>query len=149
MKRLQYSININASADKTEEIMLGATTYKQWTAAFNPTSDFKGGWNKGDKICFIGTDANGKQEGMVAEIAEHIPNKFVSIRHYGLYSDGVEITKGPEVEKWAGGLENYTFEENNGNTRLTVDVDVTEDHIDYFNKTYPKALELLKDLCEA
>ncbi len=149
MKRLQYSIDIKGPASRTAGIMLGKDTYKEWTSAFNPTSDFEGGWNKGDKIYFIGTSAEGKKEGMVAEIAEHIPGRFVSIRHYGLYEDGREITEGPDVEKWAGGLENYTYEEKDGVTTVTVDVDVTENHIDYFNDTYPKALEKLKALCES
>ena len=56
MKKLTYSININAPAEIVFEMMLGEATYKQWTAAFNPTSDFEGGWNKGDKIYFIGYD---------------------------------------------------------------------------------------------
>lgn len=149
MKRLQYTIDIKAPAAKTAGVMLGKDTFKLWTSVFNPTSDFEGGWNKGDKIYFIGTGADGRQAGMVAEIAEHIPGRFVSIRHYGIYNNGQEITEGPDVEKWAGGLENYTYEEKDGTTTVTVDVDVTEDNIDYFNSTYPKALEKLKTLCEA
>ena len=85
---------------------------------------------------------------MVSRIAENIPNQFVSIQHYGLVKGDVEITEGPEVEKWANGFENYTFEENNGTTAVTVDLDVTEDFIDYMNETYPTALDKLKELCE-
>ena len=85
---------------------------------------------------------------MVSRIAENIPNQFVSIQHYGLMKDGKEITEGPEVEKWANGFENYTFEENNGTTTVTVDLDTTEDFLDYMNQTYPKALEKLKEICE-
>ena len=58
---------------------------------------------------------------MVSEISDNIPNRFVSIRHYGLLKGNVEITEGPEVEKWANGFENYSFEENNGTTTVTVD----------------------------
>jgi len=148
MQRLQYTIEIDAAADKVVAMMLGKDTYSQWTAAFNPTSTFEGGWNKGDKIYFIGTSKEGKKEGMVSEIAEHIPNRFVSIRHYGILDGENEITEGPAVEKWAGGYENYTFTETSNGTKLTVDVDVTEEFIPYFNDTYPKALEKLKEICE-
>ena len=86
---------------------------------------------------------------MVAEIAENIPNKFVSIRSYGILKGDIEITEGEEIEKWAGGLENYTFEENNGMTTVTVDVDMTDDYVDYFNETYPKALNKLKSILES
>jgi hypothetical protein len=85
---------------------------------------------------------------MVSEVAEFIPSKFVSIRHYGLLKGSTEITEGPEVEKWANGYENYSFEESNGITTVTVDLDSAEDFEDYMNQTYPNALSKLKEICE-
>lgn len=85
---------------------------------------------------------------MVSKIAENRPNQFVSIQHYGLLKADKEITEGPEVEKWANGLENYTFEENKGTTTVTVDLDTTEDFVEYMNENYPKALDKLKEICE-
>ena len=131
--------------------MLGISnksTYEQWTAMFNPTSTYEGGWNKGDKILFTGTDEKGEKGGMVSEIHENIPNRFVSIRHYGIVKANNEITEGPEVEKWANGFENYIFEETNGTTTVTVKLDVTDDLLDYMNQTYSKALDKLKEICE-
>jgi hypothetical protein len=61
---------------------------------------------------------------------------------------GKEITAGPEVEKWANGLEDYSFEEIDETKSLTVDLDTTEEIIDYMNETYPKALNKLKEICE-
>lgn len=151
MKKLQFNIKINAPVNKVYDSMLGISnksTYQQWTTMFNPTSTFEGTWGKGDKILFIGVDEKGEKGGMVSRIAENIPNQFVSIQHYGLVKGDTEITDGPDVEKWANGFENYTFEENNGTTNLTVDIDITEDFEDYMNETYPKALERLKEICE-
>lgn len=151
MKKIQYSRDIKASAEKVYNIMLGIDnikTYEQWTAEFNATSTYEGSWEKGSKIYFVGTDENGKKGGMVSEIADNIPAKFVSIRHYGILDDKNEITEGPEVEKWAGCLENYSLDEHNGVTTVTVEVDVTEDFMDYFDTTWPKALNKLKELSE-
>lgn len=151
MKSLQYSINIKAPAAKVYNMMLGIdnkTTYEQWTALFNPSSTYEGSWNKGSKILFVGVGEDGKKGGMVSEIAENILNQFVSIRHYGLVSGDIEITEGPDVEKWAGGLENYTFEENNGITKVIVNVDTTEDFEDYMNNAFPNALAKLKEISE-
>ena len=151
MKKLQFKIDINASAEKVYNTMLGIgniETYKQWTSEFNPTSTYEGNWEKGAKIYFLGTDENGKRGGMVSEIADIIPFRFVSIRHYGILDGENEITEGAEVEKWAGGLENYSFHENKGVTTVTVESDVTEDYLDYFNNTWPKALNKLKELAE-
>ncbi|MBK9525680.1 MAG: SRPBCC domain-containing protein [Bacteroidetes bacterium] len=151
MKKLQFKVNINAHVTKVYDFMLGInskSTYEQWTALFNPTSTYEGTWDKGNKILFIGVDEKGEKGGMVSRIVENIPKRFVSIQHYGLYQADKEITEGPEVEKWANGFENYSFEENNGTTSVTVDLDTTEDFLDYMNETYPKALDKLKEICE-
>lgn len=152
MKKLQFKVSINSPVKKIYDSMLGITnksTYEQWTSLFNPTSTYEGSWNKGSKILFIGFDEKGEKGGMVSRIAENTPNQFVSIQHYGLVQGDKEITEGPEVEKWANGFENYTFEENNGTTTVTVDLDTTEDFIEYMNEAYPKALSKLKEICEA
>lgn len=151
MIKLQFKVSINAPVSKIYDIMLGISnksTYEQWTAIFNPTSSYEGNWDKGNKILFIGVDEQGEKGGMVSKIVENIPNQFVSIQHYGLVQGGKEITEGPEVEKWANGFENYTFEENKGITTLIVDLDTTEDFEAYMNETYPNALNKLKELCE-
>ena len=151
MKKIQFKVNIDSPANKVYDTMLGMSdksTYEQWTALFNPTSTYDGNWDKGSKIYFLGTDEKGEKGGMVSEISDNIPNRFVSIRHYGLLKGNVEITEGPEVEKWANGFENYSFEEKNGTTTVTVDLDTAEDFVEYMNQTYPKALDRLKELCE-
>ncbi len=152
MEKLQYTIKINAPAQKVYDLMLGIsnkTTYEQWTSMFNPTSTYEGNWDKGSKMLFVGIDEKGEKGGMVSEISENIKNDYISIRHYGLVQANVEITSGPQVEKWANGFENYTFQENNGNTDITIElVGFTEDLKDYMNESWPKALDKLKELCE-
>ncbi|MBB4799981.1 hypothetical protein HNP37_000020 [Flavobacterium nitrogenifigens] len=151
MQKLQFKKEINASAQKVYETMLGLkdkATYEYWVATFNPTSTYEGSWDKGSKILFVGTDENGKKGGMISEIEEHKPANFVSIRHYGFLVGDTEVTTGEEVEKWAGGHENYTFQENNGLTTVIVDMDTIDEYLDYFQNTYPKALDKLKEISE-
>lgn len=151
MKKLQFIVSIHASVTRIYDFMLGISsksTYEQWTALFNPTSTYEGSWDKGSKILFIGVDEKGEKGGMVSRIVENIPNQYVSIQHYGLFKADKEITEGPDVEKWANGFENYTFEESNGTTTVTVDLDTTEDFLSYMNQAYPKALDKLKEICE-
>lgn len=148
MKRLHYNIDINASAAKVADTMLGKATYKKWTEAFNPTSDFEGSWEKGATIQFTGISKEGKKEGMVAEVMEHIPNEFVSLRHYGVLDGDRVITEGPAVAGWGGALENYTFKEQDGKTTVSVAVDCSEQYLDYFDNTWPLALGKLKVLAE-
>ena len=151
MKKLQFQVSINAPVTKIFDFMLGInnkSTYEQWTSLFNPTSTYEGSWDKGNKMLFIGVDEKGEKGGMVSRIVENNPNRFVSIQHYGLVKADKEITEGPEVEKWANGFENYTFEENDGITKVTVELDTTDDFIDYMEQTYPKALDKLREICE-
>lgn len=151
MQRLQFTSVINAPAQKVYETMLGLkdkSAYEHWTSAFNPTSTYEGTWDKGSKILFVGVDENGKKGGMVSEIVAHEPAKFVSIRHYGFLDGDIEVTTGEQVEKWAGGHENYSYQENNGITIVTVDIDTLDEYLDYFNSTYPVALDKLKALSE-
>lgn len=149
---MQFSININAPAATVYNTMLGKETFKQWTAVFNPSSDFEGGgvegnWKKHSKILFVGTDENGKRGGMIGYIRENTPNQYVSIEYVGVLDGEREITTGPEAADWQG-FENYTFEDHNGSTTVVVDVDVNDQMTDYFRETYPKALEKLKEICE-
>ena len=145
---LHFEININAPAEKVYAKMLDKKTYEEWTHEFNPTSYYKGSWNKGEKILFIGTDKNGVAGGMVSKIKENIPNKFVSIEHIGILKDNQEITSGEAIKGWAGALENYTFRSTNGHTTLSIDIDANEEFKSYFNDTWPKALNKLKIICE-
>ncbi len=151
MTRKEYKIIIEAPATKVYDYMLGLSnklTYETWTAAFNPTSTYDGNWDKGSKMLFLGTDDKGNTGGMVSRILENDMEKFVSIEHFGILENGNEIITGPQVEGWAGGQENYSFEEENGKTIVTVAVDIAENYSDYFNETYPNALKGLKELIE-
>ena len=151
MNKSKFKIEINSPAQKVYEMMLGLndkSTYEYWTAAFNPTSTYEGNWDKGSKILFIGTDENGKKGGMISEIVDHRPADFISIRHYGILDGDKEITTGEKVEKWAGGHENYNFAENNDITTVIVEMDIIDEYLDYFNNTYPNALEKLKEISE-
>lgn len=151
MKKLVFRKNINASAQEVYQTMLGLnnkSTYEYWTAAFNPTSTFEGTWEKGSKMHFLGVDENGKKGGMVSEVVENQPARLVSVRHYGFLDGDKEVTTGDEVEKWSGGHEVYNFEEKNGKTAVVVELDTIDEFLDYFNDTYPKAMDKLKEICE-
>lgn len=149
LERMHFEIQINAKAEKVYTCMLDEKLFSEWTKEFNPSSYYKGSWGKGSKIVFLGADSeSGETGGMVSRIKENIPSKFVSIEHLGIVQKGKEITSGPEVEGWAGAMEDYTFTEQNGKTLVSVDVDVNQEYKSYFTETWPKALNTLKALCE-
>jgi len=152
MKKLHFSIEINAPREKVWDTMLADEMYRQWTTAFNPGPYYKGDWSKGSKILFLGPDPqnpqSGKEGGMVSRIAENKPYEFISIEHLGIINDGKEDTTSEEAKKWTPAFENYTFKEVNGSTEVLVDMDIAEEMREEFSEMWPKALEKLKALAE-
>jgi uncharacterized protein YndB with AHSA1/START domain len=148
LTKMKFDISIQAPVEKVFEIMLADASYRQWTAPFHPGSYFKGSWDKGSKMLFLGPDGKGSVGGMVSRVAENIPNKFISIEHLGMVQGDKEITTGPEVEAWAGSHENYSFESKNGNTVVSVELDMQHEFTEMFEGMWPKALQILKEICE-
>ncbi len=144
-KRMQFSALIDAPPALVVEVMTAPDTYREWTSEFMEGSCYEGSWDEGERIRFL-TPAG---DGMVAEIAEHRPNEFISVRHLGVVENGVEDTASDAVRAWAPAYENYSFEAVGDGTRIVVDQDMTAEYEDYMRKTWPKALARLKALCEA
>lgn len=150
MKKLNFEITINAPVVKVWDTMLEDITYKEWTLAFNPKgSRYKGSWEKGSKIQFLGPEGEGPVEGMTSEIAENRKYEFLSIHHLGIVKDGQEIFDSPEVKAWDPSFENYTFTKVDENTtKLEVYLDSVDEYAEMFNELWPKALLKLKEICE-
>lgn len=145
MEKHQFTTTINAPKDKVWEVLWGKETYPAWTAAFSEGSMAEtDNWKKGSKVLFT----DGKGSGMVAIIEDNRPNEFMSFKHIGMVNNGVEDTESDKVKEWAGCHENYTLKEDNGNTLLSVEMDIGKDWLEYFQKTWPVALDKLKKLAE-
>src|SRR4030095_5360845 len=144
METLNFSIKINAPREKVWNVLIGGKTYPEWAAAFAPGSQAETDWKEGSKALFT----DGKGNGMVSEIEQNRPTEFLSIKHLGMVKDGVEDLTSDKVKEWAGAMENYTLKETNGATELKVDMDTGEEYKGYFSKTWPKALNKVKELSE-
>jgi hypothetical protein len=143
MEKRQFKITINASREKVWNILWSESTYSQWTSVFAEGSKAEtDNWKKGSKVLFL----DGKGSGMVSTIVENKPNEFMSFKHLGTVKNGKEDLA--SVNEWAGSLENYTLETMNGKTELIVEMDISEEYMDYFLKTWPAALQKLKELVE-
>lgn len=149
VEKLKFTISIDSPALKVYNIMLDDKHYQEWTSVFNPTSRYIGSWEKGSKIRFMGTEKDGTEGGMVSRIRENIRGRFVGIEHLGFIRNGKEITSGPEIEGWAGAHEDYSLTDLDGKTLLIVELDTVVHYKTYFEEHYPKALQLLKSICES
>ena len=144
MKTLHFSIDIRASRQTVWDTMLGRESYRLWTATFAEGSYFEGTWDAGTRMRFLVPTG----EGMVAEVAEHRPQEFLSLRHVGFVKDGVEDTESEMVKAWTPAYENYTLSYEGLSSRLAIDIDVTPEFEEYMTKVWPAALAALKRLCE-
>lgn len=144
MRKLEFSITINASPEKVWDIITGKDTYGVWTKPLSEESSVVTDWKKGSKALFL----DGKGNGMVSEIAESIPGKFLSIHHLGEVRNGVEDPTTYQGGEWGDALENYTLQGVDGKTVWLVNMDMTEEYEQYMNDTWPLALAKVKELAE-
>ena len=146
MKKLQFSIVIQAAVAQVWQAMLGPETYPIWTEPFCEGSYFEGSWQQGAAIRFLSPSG----DGMTSMIAENRLHEFISIKHLGVIRAGVEDTTSAEVLSWAQGFENYTFVKgvDDATTTVLVELDMTEEYEQYMNDTWPQALAKLKAISE-
>jgi len=144
MEKLNFNIQIDAAPEKVWNILWADDTYRKWTSAFSEGSYAETDWKQGSKILFL--DGNGS--GMVSRVAVNRPNEYMSIEHLGEVRDGVEDTTSERIKAWAGSHENYTLRKVNGKTELIIDMDITPEFKEMFEKIWPVALENIKRLSE-
>ncbi len=144
MQTIHFNIDINAPREKVWHILWNDTTYPMWTRVFSEGSRAVTTWEKGTRVLFL----NGENDGMISEVAENVPYEFMSFRHLGTINKGVEDLQSSVTSEWHGAMENYTLKSAGKSTAITIDIDITADHKQYFMDTWPKALETLKELAE-
>lgn len=151
-QKIHFAITIDAPKKKVWDTMLEDSTFREWTAVFNPSPNgsswYEGEWKQGSPMRFVGTGDNGRVDGMVSRIKEVRPHDFVSIEHLGVVQDGKEDLTSEMAKQFAPALENYTFVDRNGATEVQVDMDTAEEHREMFEASWPKALQKLKELAE-
>lgn len=144
LKRIQCFINIAAPASRVYGMLISPEGYGQWTSAFGDGLYFQGAWQEGQRMRFLTSSGHG----VLAEIAENRPNAFLSIRILGyIDDDGVEDTTSEAIVAWAPAYENFTFTATLQGTTLTIEQDLTDEFAE-MEHDWPRALEILKALCE-
>lgn len=145
VSHLQFSIRIHAPVGRVWDAMLGAETYRDWTAVFAEGSYYEGDWSAGSMMRFL-TPAG---DGMVGEVAANRRHAFVSIRFRGHIAGGRAVLDDAAAGEAASAFENYTFRAVADGTELVIDQDIATAYAQYMRDTWPGALTRLKALCEA
>jgi hypothetical protein len=145
MKTLHYRTTISAGKQRVWQTMLDPVQYRKWAAAFSSDSQFEGEWREGSHMNFFDPAMGGTR----ALLEEVKPYDLIRARHIALLEkDGTEDTESETAKKWIGAVEIYSFKEENGVTELSIEMKTPEDFVEMFNEGWPKAFQVLKDLCE-
>lgn len=140
MKKLTFTLQVNAPREKVWKILWEDATYRQWTTAFTEGSHAVSDWQEGSKILFLSPGGSG----MVSRIARMIPNELMIFEHLGEIKNGVEDL----TAAWAGAQEEYQLKSDSNGTMITVLLDSDEEIAYYFSNTFPKAMAIVKQLAE-
>jgi hypothetical protein len=145
MHKIRVSTNIRAPKETVWRVMLDDVTYQRWSSIFHEGSYAVTDWKEGSKALFLTPGRNG----MLSKIVVNRPNEFLSIMHQGIVKNGEELRETDEAKQWAGALENYTLRDTGDDSILTIEIDVADEYKKYFEETWPKALQKLKEIVEA
>lgn len=143
MITLNYSVTIRSTPAIVWQRLWNDDTYRKWTAAFMEGSYAESSWEQGDKISFLTPGGNG----MFGVIENKVVNEQMTFRHLGEIKNGIE-----ENKNWGNATESYFLSETGDGTLLKVILTMDESNSDfekYFNETFPKALAVLKQVCES
>ncbi len=140
LKTTSFSISINAGREKIWSVLWNPKTYGLWTNVFAEGSHFEGDMKQGNTIKFLAKDGGG----MTSYVEKLIENEQMVFAHQKELKNGVESDS-----SWQGAKEIYHLKKEDDNrTELQIIMDTTPDMEAYFNKVFPKALSLIKQLSE-
>lgn len=123
MRKIHFSIDINASRARIWDILWSAETYPVWTSVFTEGSTVETDWQEGSKVLFH----DGKGNGMSSRIDRLIPGSHLAFQHLAVVKDGVEDLN----TVWSGAMETYTLQEKGYGTELAVSVDIEDAYESY------------------
>lgn len=148
MKTLSYSIEIEAPIEKVYAAVTEKSNFETWTSLFGEESTYEGDWIKGETMRFTSKGPNGQLQGLICKVAELRVNEMIYLQPYGLIENGVSFTEGLKVEGLDDNYEKYYFKTKGDVTELTVESRIRADVEDFFEQTWPAALNRIKGICE-
>lgn len=145
IEKLHFSININAPKEKIWQVLWDKESYKIWTEPFGKGSHYKGDLAQDARIHFLSQEGGG----MYSDVMFFKEHSLVVFRHVGGMKDCEELEIDDDSIRWTGCFEVYRLVEINENTtELEIEVDITNDHIEFMKKKFPISLEKVKELSE-
>lgn len=142
IQKLKFEITIQAKAPIVWKIMWEKMTYTLWTKPFTDGCYYIGELKQGNRVHLLSPSG----EGMYSDIVFYKENELIIFKHIGIMKDKKELPLDDNTKKWTGCFETYRLKENQGETTVYVEVDTINEYVEYMNRSFPLALEELKNL---
>ena len=147
MKTLTYSITINKPQAFVFNKMTDKSVYPDWAKAWSEGMTYDGEWKEGAQISFF----DQTQGGTKVVVEEIVPNELIKTKHIAMVNPQnieVELTD-DMMRKWIGSQENYYFKKKSETETTLEVVMVADEAFEEMMGVWSKALQLLKEICEA
>ncbi len=141
----KFSIEIATEPNKVWHVLWNQQFYAQWTTPFGEGSFALSDWREGSRIHFLSPSG----DGMYSQIKTLVVNQNMFFTHIGYLKNFEEQPLDDETKQWNDARENYTLTPHENGTTLTVDMDLMEKYVSFFEKTFPEGLQLVKKLSES
>lgn len=144
MKTLTYTIEIQAGKDKIWESLWDKDNYTKWTKPFSEGLYFKtASFSEGSEIRFFAPNG----DAMISKIINLQPKEYIAFEHLSMMQNG-EISAFNNEGETNQFFESYQLVENESSVTLIAKVNTLESEEKSMDKTFPKALQLVKELSE-
>lgn len=144
MKRLEFTIDINASREQIWKTLWEDASYRDWVSVFCEGTYVKTNWNEGDSVHFLTPDG----KGMNSIIEKKIEHQYIAFKHISELENFEPQPINKATSEWTGAMEIYELIPNASSVTLKVLMDTSEKYIEYFETTFSKALARVKTLSE-
>lgn len=139
---MQFSTKINASKEQVWDTLWADKTFRDWASIIDEGSYMAGEMQQGNEVQFISSVSG---YGVTSFVEKLVPNEFVLFRQI---ADTKESGQQQREKEWTGSTESYSLTDQNGDTTLTVEIDVPPGQEETFKDRLPKALKRIKALVE-
>ncbi|WP_298151614.1 SRPBCC domain-containing protein [Flavobacterium sp.] len=145
MKTIHKSIEITAPKEKVWMVLLEEAYIKDWYQSFGEGITAETDWIEGHRVRF----SDGSNSGLTGIIAEKKPYEKITFRYEGIITNNVEDRESEKAKAIAGSEETYALSEENGNTWLSVSLDIDERYYDDMAMMWEVALQRISELAQA
>ena len=145
MKAIKKSIEITAPKESVWAVLLEDAYSRDWMSYFSPGTRAETDWIVGHKVVFT----DGSDKGLLGHIVEKRPYEYLAIEYDGMIVNGKEDTESEMSKSMKGATETYSLSDHNGNTVLSVSVDMDEQYHDEMATAWDAALQRISELSHA